>query len=95
LKIATLLTTGHRYCALILLPFQRVPPISTFIGLYQGAGHLRGTMHSSPNHATRSSDEDEGLAANPTGTTSRPTSSVGTSVKKSTQTNAIFFPNVP
>jgi len=69
LKIATLLTTGHRYCALILLPFQRVPPSSTFIGLYQGADHLRGTMHSSPNYATRSSDEGEGMTANPTGKT--------------------------
>lgn len=91
LNIATLLMTGHRYCALILLPSQTVPSSSTFIGLYQGAGHLRGTIHSSPNHATRSSDRGGGMTANPTGTTSSPTSSVGTWVTMSTQATAIFL----
>jgi hypothetical protein len=91
LNIATLLMRGHRDCELILLPSQRIPSSSTFIGLYQGAGHVRGTIHLSPNHATRSSDRGARMTANPTGTTSRITSSVGTSVTMSTQTTAIFF----
>jgi hypothetical protein len=91
LNIATLLVRGHRDCELILLPSQRIPSSSTFIGQYQGDGHLRGTIHSSPNHATRSSDRGAGMTANPTGTTSRLTSSFGTWVTMSTQTTAIFF----
>jgi hypothetical protein len=89
--IATLLMRGHRGFAVILLPFQRVQSSSTFIGLYQGADHLRETIHSISNHATGSSDRGAGMTPNPTGKTSRPTSSVGTSVTQSTQTIAIFF----